>query len=178
MNLLDCRVNTDEGLHSLLTTITDIQETFLLCHELAHVYIMDGNNSLHELTEGDHGLTSLDPEHVNEEFLADKLAVDWVLKTIDKSSRDAIDFCCQAIFLMMRYFMRLRFVQRGLCDPTEHSYWLARYRWIRQIFSQNHDCRHWSPDDYLLEYIERIIEPASVNAAIALKQITRAQKRM
>lgn len=155
----------------------ELQETFLLCHEMAHTYIESGLSLPNELlssTERNLAYQEFYPanKRIDDELLADDLAFEWTLNTTNRLVPEAVEIASTALFLMIRYFMWLNVVVQTEEGDTESHLWFARNgfmrRKIRQVYS-------WGKPSFivdLFEHLESTLEPASLIAAACLKDIS------
>lgn len=163
-----------------LKNFVEFQETFLLCHELAHTYSglgLEMSTEMQSKSDYERVYTDYFPANpkINEELIADELAFEWTLNTIDRSNLEDVETACTAIFLMIRYFLWLQRVYVTLEGDTESHLWLARNNFMRQKIRQVYT---WGKPSFivdLFDHLESTLEPASLAAAEAM-QIIRLKK--
>ncbi|MCZ8095791.1 MAG: hypothetical protein O9331_20155 [Acidovorax sp.] len=175
--------HVDELEMGMLYLFTDIQETFLLCHELAHAFI--GSNprlpdTLISTTDFPLSHKSLFPSNtgIDLELLADELALEWTLNTGKIDMPESVEVICTAVFLLIRYFMWLRIVHTEAEQDTEFQLWLARNNLLRAKFWHVY---HWAPPTFivdLFEHLESVMEPASLKAGVVFRKLALEQTKM
>lgn len=169
----------NKGELNALAIFTELQETFLLCHELAHIYIeINGVPSTSLVSSGSYDLDyrKFFPSNlrIDEELLADELAFEWTLQTLDRTIPEVVEILCVAIFLMIRYFMWLRIVHTEESEESEHHLWFARNTFFREKFRKVYT---WSEPTFIVEifdHLEGVLEPASLQAAEFFSELMKA----
>lgn len=175
--------HVDESEMGMLYLFTEIQETFLLCHELAHVFV--GTNprlpdTLISTTDLPLSHKSFFPANtgIDQELLADELALEWTLNTGNIDIPESVEVVCTAVFLMIRYFMWLRIVHTEAEQDTEFQLWLARNNLLRAKFRHVY---HWASPAFivdLFEHLESVMEPASLKAGEVFRKLALEQTKM
>lgn len=160
-----------------LSITTEIQEIFILCHEIAHILI-DGeydtanrsfiinNDHITKYTNYFSASTTID-----EELKADELAFEMVLNVYGRNLEPIVKLVCVSIFMKIRYFMWLRSVYIEAEDDHEAITWLARNSAMRHLISSAYT---WGPTTFIvdtLEDMEETLEPAAFTAAKIYKEI-------
>ncbi len=162
-----------------LVFITEIQETFILAHEMAHI-ILDKKNALSEYGQdmieflNQLGLAgqTCNRSELCEELEADRIALDAVLKVYqDKAGeKEIFEIISSATFLLMRYHLWITVVETEITQLKDEYYiWLIRNSFIRKYIDK---CYKWGIPFYiieLLDYLEDTLEVAAITASKVLK---------
>jgi len=153
-----------------VTIFTEIQELFLLCHEIAHIMIEENHPHLKSsLIHDNHYQLKYNTFYPTSfstdiEIHADELAIEIILNIYERESPEAVQIVCTAIFLLIRYYMWLRISYIDQENDSEMSIWLARNNFLREKF---HQIYKWGAPSFIVElfdHLEEVLEPASLNA--------------
>lgn len=169
----------DKILLTNLVLITEIQETFILAHEMAHI-VLDKERALREyeydiidffkqfgFTEQKYNIAEL-----CEELEADRIALDAVLQVYQNKAeeKDIFETISSAIFLLIRYHLWIAIVETEITQLEDEYYiWLIRNSYIRKYINK---CYKWGTPIYiieLLDYLEDTLEVAALAAYEVLK---------
>lgn len=167
----------NEQLFNILTTATEIQEKFLLSHEIAHLLLTEENinefktrysSFTFEYTKGKA------PQNIDIELAADHMALKMVLNDLTrKYPIEITDFSCVYIFLLIRYFMWLQ-IASSMDDSEEKNelflIWSERNTQLRKIFRE--EIQRESLNLAILELfddLESTMEPAAIAANEIIK---------
>jgi len=156
----------------LLALHTEIQEVFLICHEIGHALIkskkyqdkldiISSSRSRHIEEALDLSSSS---ELVDEEIMADEIAFEMTLNVYGREKLEVVEMISTAVFLLIRYFLWLRMVYKTSEEDFEFGMWLSRNSFIREKINKVY---HWDSPDFLimlLEYLEERMEPAALIA--------------
>jgi hypothetical protein len=162
-----------------LVFITEIQETFILAHEMAHL-VLDKEKTLNEydkdiinflnqygITEQQYNITKL-----SEEVEADRIAMDAVLRVYkDKADeKEVFESISSAIFLLIRYHLWITVAEIEITQLNDEYYiWLIRNAFVRKYINKYYK---WGAPVYiitLLDYLENTLEAAALIASNVLK---------
>lgn len=178
----DTPKHSDLSTYMILHKYTEIQEIFLLSHEIAHILIKNddyahisevvssSNYSLKDVVDVDN------PEAINEEILADEIALDLTLNAYDKNVPEVVEIVCSAVFAIVRYFLWLRIVYKRQEEDYDFHVWFTRNNFMRTKFRQVY---RWGEPVFIvdmLEAMEERMEPAALAAAETIKEILREIK--
>ncbi|PGY51515.1 hypothetical protein [Priestia megaterium] len=141
------------ALMSVLAIITEIQEVFLLCHEIAH-FIIDNkyfdSEKYHKQTLEEYEIFSgmlfhylsleelegEEKETTLTELLADEIAMDLLFNIYGHSS-ETVELFCYSVYLLFRYQLTLKIVGRDENkNVLENKTWILRNDSIRRKFTE------------------------------------------
>ncbi|MGI1900354.1 hypothetical protein [Vibrio campbellii] len=162
---------TQHGITSL-ALYTEIQEIFLLAHEVAHVLI-DSNeyqDKFDIISSSKKRIllnASLSEESkLNEEILADEIAFEMTLNVYGRDNPDVVQLVCSAIFVMIRYFLWLRVAYKREDEDFEFNLWLSRNSFLRDKIDQVY---HWGSPMFVISILESMEERMEPSACITAK---------
>lgn len=169
----------EKNLFANLVLITEIQETFILAHEMAHI-VLDKKMALKEYEHSivdffkQFGVTEqkCNIAELCEELEADRISLDAVLQVYqDKAEeKEIFEFISSAIFLLIRYHLWITVVETEITQLKDEYYiWLIRNSYIRKYIDKHYK---WGAPIYiieLLDYLEDTLEVAALDAFEVLK---------
>lgn len=175
-------------LYQLLVHATEVQELFMLAHEIAHVMINNDvrlQEKLKNFSMNDFLLSSSESlfennESFKTELYADSLAFDMVLNVYDleRNNKENTRFVSTFIFLFIRYIMWQRLVALEEINDSEFTLWFLRNSSIRRKINKVYE--KWGPPTFLLdlfdEYLEVLLEPAALDAKEVLEKLKKLKK--
>lgn len=156
----------------LLAFHTEIQEIFLISHEIGHALckrkkyknkfemISSSRNKFVEESLDMPDSSSL----IDEEILADEIAFEMTLNVYGREKPESVELVSTAVFLLIRYFLWLRVIYKTSEEDFEFGMWMSRNSFIREKTRQVY---HWNSPEFLillLEYLEERMEPAALIA--------------
>ncbi|MGJ8758866.1 hypothetical protein ACSFV5_17085 [Acinetobacter sp. HC8-3S] len=163
--------NTKEEFY-ILALYTEIQEIYLICHEIGHALIREKkyedrfdtvspkrSRHIEEFLNLSDSL-----ELIDEEIMADEIAFEMTLNVYGRNNPEVVELISTAIFLVIRYFIWLRVVYKTSEEDFEFGMWLSRNSFIRQKVGTVY---HWSSPEFiimLIDYLEDRMEPAALIA--------------
>lgn len=169
----------EKNLFANLVLITEIQETFILAHEMAHI-VLDKKRALREyehdivdflklfgVTEQKYNIAEL-----CEELEADRISLDTVLQVYqDKAEeKEIFELISSAVFLLIRYHLWITLVEIKITQLNDEYYiWLIRNSYIRKYIDKHYK---WGSPIYiieLLDYLEDTLDVAAFAASEVLK---------
>jgi hypothetical protein len=169
---------------TMLATWTEMQEIFLLSHEIAHVVINSGEGANGKGFEamraeailltsalGGDSFEGLNSEAIENEIAADNFAFELTLNVFGKESKEGVELVCSAVFSMIRYFLWLRIVTIDPEEDYEYKLWLTRSNFFRNKFREAY---HWEAPNFInmmLEAMEARMEPAVFPAKLTIEKV-------
>jgi len=161
---------------------TEIQEIFLICHEIGHALIktqkhedrIDTVSQVRSRFIEESLNLSASSELVDEEIMADEIAFEMTLNVYGRDKQEIVEVISTAIFLVIRYFLWLRVVYKTSEEDFELGMWLSRNSFIREKVRHVY---HWNSPDFLimlLEYLEERMEPAALIAKEMVDEVRAA----
>lgn len=175
----------DKNLLANLVLITEIQETFILAHEMAHIVL----NKEKALRKYENGITAFLKQFgiieqkyniakLCEELEADRISLDAVLQIYQNKAEEKIIFelISSAVFLLIRYHLWITVAEIEITHLEDEYYiWLIRNSHIREYISEHYK---WGAPIYiieLLDYLEDTLEVAA-HAAYEVLRDNKAEK--
>lgn len=168
-----------------LATITEIQESFMLAHEMAHI-VLDKNKAIasHIKFVGEFfdmvgfDINQEDRTHICEELEADKIAIDSLINTFEKRGgifisdnkrKDIYTITTSAVFLLIRYNLWINITGNELFQLRDtFNIWFVRNAFFRSLLSDNYSGGTHIIE--ILDILEDTFEPASLIASDAIKK--------
>jgi len=158
-----------------LWMMTEIQEQFMVAHEVAHILIQNEDydktsSILGEDYPAKYTYLFEKDSQIDEEILADGIAYDILLAIRGKDSKENVESIAKSIFLMIRYFLWLKTIKGENSNEKEWIVWMARNSAFRQKILASY---HWGGDYFiieLLEYLESTLEVAALCAESLIKK--------
>jgi hypothetical protein len=164
----------------VLTVITEIQESFVMAHEMAHI-VLNTDEAIRNNSKfvDEHFLWDIDNDmrqHICEELEADNIALNSLISTFsertgvftsDNRCRDAFVVVTYAVFLLIRYNLWLN-VAGGEVFQNEDTFrmWFVRNSFFRKYVSENYT---WGTASYIVETLEMLEETYEEAALIVSK---------
>jgi len=174
----------------LLVHFQQIQESFLLAHELAHIKVSQHDiASVASMIESDKTIQILSKEYLiteNDvykfcsEVAADKIALLATLKEFKKEydidsdigNKMFFEFVTTAVLVLFRYELWLELAMNTWTNnDNETGFWVLRSQTIRALIRQNNI---WNDTEYvvnILEDMEKAFEPAALEVPSLLDYI-------
>ncbi len=169
----------DKNLVANLVLITEIQETFILAHEMAHIVLDKGK----ALREHKNDITDFFKQfgiaeqkcniaELCEELEADKISLDAVLQVYQNKAeeKEIFELITSAVFLLIRYHLWITVAEIVITHLEDEYYiWLIRCAHIREYISEHYK---WGAPIYiieLLDYLEDTLEVAANAAYVVLR---------
>jgi len=165
---------TKEGL-ALLTFMVGAQESFLIGHELGHIYVDRGGELPKDpvcMRDFATSYTFLKPRDasIDQELLADELAFEFTLRAYQENESLEV-VAVTSIFLLIRYHLWLAVICSNGEDDRDFTLWFGRNSLFRE--KARHICRGETLRSIVevSELMEEAIEPAAFRAEKAFKLI-------
>ncbi|MGK0256427.1 MAG: hypothetical protein ACI81I_001044 [Arcobacteraceae bacterium] len=161
----------------LLQKHTEIQEIFLISHEIAHMLIEknDYKDIAPIISTDDYLLKNIGDtiisDEINEEILADEIAFNLTLNVYKDQGIEMLKLVYSSIFILIRYMLWLRIVYKESKDDNEFHIWFARNNFIRTKISSLYKEEEYNIIIEALELMEIRMEPAALIASETLKKI-------
>lgn len=171
---LETPSHTSRESFALLSTVIQIQELFILAHEMAHIVIEKNSFSKSEtkfyssylLTRNDEFLKS---EYTDVELLADEIAFNTVLNIMGSNEKDLVELVSTSIFLMIRYFLWFRVSLNIQENDLEFISWLSRNNFFRKKINEVY---YWNEPIFIVDVLDNL-EMTLESAALDVGEILR-----